>query len=128
LFFASPQASGKVSPAKVSHLLDQTFQLNQSKWVIFEGGEPFLVYPLLLTSVKRARQLGFKVGVITNGYFGRSEEAAVRYLKPLVALGLDRIFISNDRFHYKNTINSPAERAIRCISQIRSSYNQTKDR
>ena len=110
--FASPQASGKVSPAKVSHLLDQTLSIKSIEWVIFEGGEPFLVYPLLLTSVKRARQLGFKVGVITNGYFGRSEEAAVRYLKPLVALGLDRIFISNDRFHYKNTINSPAERAI----------------
>ena len=110
--FASPQASGKVSPVKVSRLLDQTLQIKSIEWVIFEGGEPFLVYPLLLTSVKHARKLGFKVGVITNGYFGRSEEAAVRFLKPLVALGLNRIFISNDRFHYKNTIDSPAKRAI----------------
>lgn len=110
--FASPQASGKISPAKVSHLLEQTLSIKSIEWIIFEGGEPFLVYPLLLTSVKRARRLGFKVGVITNGYFGRSEEAAVRYLKPLVALGLDRIYISNDRFHYKNIIDSPAKRAI----------------
>ena len=110
--FASPQASGKISSAKVTQILEQVLPVNSIEWVIFEGGEPFLVYPLLLTSVKRARQLGFKVGVITNGYFGRTEEAAVRYLKPLVALGLDRIYISNDRFHYKNLIDSPAKRVI----------------
>jgi len=110
--FASPQASGKISSAIVTQILEQVLPVNSIEWVIFEGGEPFLVYPLLLTSVKRARQLGFKVGVITNGYFGRTEEAAIRYLKPLAQLGLDRIIISNDHFHYKNTIDSPAKRAI----------------
>jgi len=110
--YGGPQASGKISSAKVTHLLNQALTIKSIEWVIFEGGEPFLVYPLLLTSVKHARQLGFKVGVITNGYFGRSEEAAVRYLMPLVRLGLDRIYISNDLFHYKNTIESPAKRVI----------------
>jgi MoaA/NifB/PqqE/SkfB family radical SAM enzyme len=43
--FASPQASGKISPAKVSHLLEQTLSFKSIEWIIFEGGEPFLVYP-----------------------------------------------------------------------------------
>jgi hypothetical protein len=116
--FASPQATGKVSPARVSHILEQALSVKSIEWVIFEGGEPFLVYPLLLTCVKHARKLGFKVGVITNGYFGRSEEAAIRYLKPLAALGLDRIYVSNDRFHYKNTIDSPAKRVIDAAIKI----------
>lgn len=110
--FASPQATGKISSSKVTHTLNQALAIQSIEWVIFEGGEPFLVFPLLLMSIKRARQLGFKVGVITNGYFGRTEEAAIRYLKPLTALGLDKIFISNDRYHYKNTVASPAKRAI----------------
>jgi MoaA/NifB/PqqE/SkfB family radical SAM enzyme len=125
--FASPQAPGKFTPARVTHLLEQILAVKSVEWIIFEGGEPFLVYPLLLTSVKRARQLGFKVGVITNGYFGRSAEAAARYLRPLAQLGLDRIIISNDRYHYKNTNDSPAHVDQRC-DQIRSSNNQTNDR
>jgi len=104
--------SGKLTPTQVTHLIEQTSTIKTIEWVYFEGGEPFLVYPLLLSSVKRAKRLGFKVGIISNGYFGRSEEAAMRYLKPLIALGLDRIYISSDQFHYKNTVNSPARKVI----------------
>lgn len=110
--YASPKAHGKLTSPKVTHLLEQISVIRSIEWIIFEGGEPFLVYPLLLMSVKRAKQLDFKVGVITNGYFGRSEEAALRYLKPFVNLGLDRIYISNDQFHYKVTDNSPAKKVI----------------
>ena len=110
--YASPRASGKLTPTQVTHLLEQTSSIKTIEWVYFEGGEPFLVYPLLLSSVKRAKSLGFNVSVISNGYFGRSAEAAMRYLKPLVALGLDRIYISDDRFHYKNKMNSPAGKVI----------------
>lgn len=116
--FASPRASGKLTPAQVTHLLEQTSTIKTIEWVYFEGGEPFLVYPLLLSSVNRAKRLGFKVGVISNGYFGRSEEAAMRYLKPLVALGLDRFYISNDRFHYKNIENSPAGKVIKASIKL----------
>ncbi len=110
--FASPRASGKLTPTQVTHLLEQISSIKTIEWVYFEGGEPFLVFPLLLSSVKRAKRLDFKVGIISNGYFGRSEEAAMRYLKPLIALGLDRIYISSDQFHYKNTVNSPAQKVI----------------
>lgn len=110
--YASPRASGKLTPTQVTHLLEQTSSIKTIEWVYFEGGEPFLVYPLLLSSVKRAKRLDFKVGIISNGYFGRSEEAAMRYLKPLIALGLDRIYISSDQFHYKNIVKSPARKVI----------------
>lgn len=110
--YASPRASGKLTPTQVTHLLEQISSIKTIEWVYFEGGEPFLVYPLLLSSVKRAKRLDFKVGIISNGYFGRSEEAAMRYLKPLIALGLDRIYISSDQFHYKKTVNSPARKVI----------------
>jgi hypothetical protein len=110
--YASPKAHGKYTSPKLTRLLEQISVIRSIEWIIFEGGEPFLVFPLLLMSVKRAKRFDFKVGIITNGYFGRSEEAAIRYLKPLVTLGVDRIYISNDQFHYKLTDNSPAKKTI----------------
>jgi MoaA/NifB/PqqE/SkfB family radical SAM enzyme len=102
----------------VTRILEQIHLLDSVEWIIFEGGEPFLVYPLLLTSVKHAKQLGFNVGIISNGYFGRSEAAATRYLKPFVALGLDRIYISDDRYHYKNVEKSPARKVIEAAIKL----------
>jgi len=116
--YGSPKGEGNLNYTLVNRLLDQALKIRTVEWVIFEGGEPFLFYPLLLKSVQKARKLGFKVGVYTNGFFARTEEAAVRYLHPLVNLRLDKLQISIDRFHYKKQDDTPAQRAGRAAISL----------
>lgn len=101
-----------MTSGRVYRLLARARALPTLEWIYFEGGEPFLVYPLLLRSVHIAHGMGFKVGIISNGFFARTEEAAIRYLQPLQRIGLDELQISNDAFHYRNTASSPASRAL----------------
>jgi Radical SAM superfamily/4Fe-4S single cluster domain len=111
--FGSPKNEGHFTYTQVNHLLNQAKQVSSIEWIIFEGGEPFLFYPLLLKSVQKANKLGFKVGVFTNGFFARTEAAAARYLLPLAKQKLNAIVISNDRYHYNTLGDTPALRAGR---------------
>jgi hypothetical protein len=67
---------------------------------------------MLLKAIHRARKLDYAVGVETNGYFARTVEAGVRFLRPLAQMGVKDIRISNDYMHYKDPPTSPAKRAL----------------
>jgi len=86
--------------------------------VYFGGGEPFTQYPLLLNSIQRARKMGYDVGVETNGYFARTIDTGIRFLKPLAEMGVNDIRISIDRFHYKNPEKSPANKAMDAAREL----------
>lgn len=86
--------------------------------IYFGGGEPFTQFPLLLRAVNLARKLGFNVGVATNGFFARSVDAGIRYLRPLANMGIREVCISNDFFHYKNPETSPAIRALEAAQKL----------
>lgn len=116
--FGDQHASDRMTDNQVKLILEEARKIGSVKWVVFEGGEPFLHFPLLLKSVHRARQLGFAVGIVTNGFFARSEEAAVRYLRPLQELGLARLCVSDDLFHYNSLIETPAKRAIQAAEKL----------
>jgi hypothetical protein len=109
--FGGPGNQGVISALHLNSLFAQAKQVSTIEWIVFEGGEPFHYYPLLLRSVNKARKLSFKVGVLTNGFFARSEAAAIRYLHPLAKIGIDALFISHDRFHYNTQGHTPALQA-----------------
>lgn len=88
------------------------------EWIYFGGGEPFTLYPFLLKAIHRARKLDFRVGVETNGYFARTDEAGLRMLRPLAFMGVEDLRISNDRLHYRRPENSPAHRALRAAQKL----------
>lgn len=110
--YSDQKAPGKISLSEISHFLNDGRKMGGIEWVYFGGGEPFTQYPLLLKAVQRARKLDFRVGVETNGYFARTEEAAQRMLRPLAAMGVEDLRVSNDAVHYLKPWNSPASRAI----------------
>ena len=110
--YGSPRAAGTFTAGQVSNLLAQAARLQSIRWIIFEGGEPFSVFPLLLRSIRQARNLGFDVGVITNGYFARGEATAQNFLRPLQLLDVAALLISDDKFHYRSESNSPARHAF----------------
>jgi MoaA/NifB/PqqE/SkfB family radical SAM enzyme len=116
--YSHQRAPGKISLRQISQILKDGRKLPDVKWVYFGGGEPFTQYPLLLKAVQRARHHGYEVGVETNGYFARTESAGLRFLRPIVALGVKDIRISNDRLHYKNPDTSPANRALNATQQL----------
>jgi len=84
--------------ASVRHLLRQAKRVESIEWVYFEGGEPFLHYPLLVEAVAEARAMGFRVGVVSNGFWARDKRRAMARLAPLAGL-VDDLSISSDSFH-----------------------------
>lgn len=95
-----------MSGADVDRILGQAFGLGFVETIYFEGGEPFLYYPLLRDSVQKASRLGFQVGVVTNGYWATSLEDARSWLTPLAGLLVD-LSVSCDQYHAQN---QPEER------------------
>jgi hypothetical protein len=69
------------------------------RWIYFEGGEPFLFFPLLLEAVRCAADRGFSTAVVTNGYWITSERDLGFTIRPLVAAGLKKLQISIDDLH-----------------------------
>lgn len=110
--YSGPFAEGTMTLPQIRRVLDESRKIGSVKWIYFEGGEPFLFYPLLLEGVKLARNMGFQVGIVTNAYWAISEEDAELWLKPLHKLGLDYLSISDDQFHYGEEKENSAKRAL----------------
>lgn len=86
--------------------------------VYFEGGEPFLFYPLMLEGIKLAQDMGFKTGIVTNAYWATSEEDAEIWLRPLRELGLTDLSVSDDTLHSGEEKDPPAKNAIAAAEKL----------
>lgn len=115
---SSPSSEGTFTPGQIAAVLDQTDNLGTVDTVYFEGGEPFLFYPVLLEGIRQARERGYNVGIVTNGYFATSEENARFFLAPLRELGIADMSISDDLFHYENRKDNPARRASEAATAL----------
>lgn len=115
---SSPSSDGTFTPGQIAAVLDQTDTLGTVDTVYFEGGEPFLFYPVLLEGIRQARNRGYKVGIVTNGYFATSEENARFFLAPLGELGITDLSISDDVFHYENREDNAARQALKTGTEM----------
>jgi MoaA/NifB/PqqE/SkfB family radical SAM enzyme len=97
--YCSPSAEGTFTFDDIAAILDDGQQLGSVEWVYFEGGEPFLFYPLMLQGIRAARDAGFQVGVVTNAYWATSAADAEIWLKPLQELGVADLSMSEDAYH-----------------------------
>lgn len=115
----SPRSGGTFTLAQIEAVLHEAAGLKSVKSVSFEGGEPFLYYPLLLAGVRKAAAMGFNIEVVTNGYFAVSEEDALMWLEPLAKAGVTKISISDDIYHNPGGVEpSPAHLAIRAAQKL----------
>lgn len=110
--YCSPYSGGTFTIEQISQIINESKKIGTVEWIYYEGGEPFLFYPLLVESIKRARRMNFKVGIVTNAYGALAEEDAELWLKPLAEAGVSFINISNDSLHYGNEELNPATIAI----------------
>lgn len=116
--YGSPRAQGVFTREQIAQVLAEAKKLGSVQSIFFEGGEPFLYYPLLLEGVRMAREMGFSTGIVTNAYFATSVEDAVLWLKPLQEAGIGAISFSDDLFHSASETDTLAQRAVTAAERL----------
>lgn len=96
--WSGPFQTGTMTLDTVDHVLAEARQLGTIEWIYFEGGEAFLYYAILQSGVLRAKEQGFKVGIVTNAYWANSESDALEWLQPISG-SIDDLSISSDSYH-----------------------------
>jgi hypothetical protein len=109
--YCGPHARGTFTLAQIREVLGEAEKLGTVTEVYYEGGEPFLYYPLLIEGLRLARERGFDTGVVTNCYWATAVEDAELWLGPLRDAGVKLLSLSDDEFHNPNGCESPADRA-----------------
>lgn len=102
--WGSPWQTGTMTLANVRHILDEASRVDTVRWIYFEGGEPFLYYAHLLEAIRMAKEAGFAVGLVSNGYWATSAEDARAWLRPMAGLVSD-LSISSDLYHWSEEIS-----------------------
>jgi len=103
--------------AQIEGILQQGKDLGTLDWIYFEGGEPFLFYPVLKSGVDLARSHGFKVGLVSNAYWATSERDAEEWLKPFAGKVLD-LSISCDLYHGDERMSLQASHAVAAAGNL----------
>jgi hypothetical protein len=96
--WSSPRQSATLTIEQIEDVLQQTLALRTVEWFYFEGGEPFLYHAPLVWGVRRAAELGFRVGLVSNAYWATSERDAEVWLRDLAGL-VEDFSMSCDRYH-----------------------------
>ena len=110
--YCGPHAEGTFTLEQIRAVLDEAQRTRSVNFIYFEGGEPFLYYPLMVEGIRMASERGFQTGVVTNCYWATSEEDAELWLRPLAALEIADLSVSDDAFHHGDEGDSPAVRAL----------------
>lgn len=109
--YCGPKAKGTFTLSQIRNVLEELTKIGTIEQVCFEGGEPFLYYPLMREGIKMAHDMGFKTAIETNSYWATTDQDAELWLKPLHEVGLSILEISDDSFHHEEEDN-PAKRAL----------------
>ncbi len=120
--YCSPHSTGTFTGARLTRLLDQAAAVDTVEWIYFEGGEPFLYYPLMLHGIEMARDRGFCTGIVTNGYWATSPDDAEAWLRPLLALDVADLSMSDDGFHGGDD-GAPVKAAIAAAQRLELPVN-----
>ena len=108
----SPRSEGTFTLSQLRSIFAEIEEIGTIDNVYFEGGEPFLYYPLMLAGLEMAEAAGLEAGIVTNSYWATSEEDAVLWLKPAVKFKDIFLSISDDLFHHAEDAESPAKKAV----------------
>lgn len=115
--WGSPWQSGTFTLQQLEYVLNQAEEAGTVNSIYFEGGEPFLYYPVLIKAVDRAVEMGFEVGMVSNGYWANTVEDAHVWLQPLAGKLVD-LSVSSDLFHYDETQSRQVMNATRAAEEL----------
>ncbi len=109
--YCGPHAKGTFTLNQLRLVLKELTKIETIDTVLFEGGEPFLFYPLMLEGIRTARELGFKTGTVSNAYWATAVEDAELWLQPLCRLEISDLSLSDDLYHHDEENDNPAKMA-----------------
>ncbi|MBC7226869.1 MAG: radical SAM protein [Thermoflexales bacterium] len=115
--WGSPSQKGTMTLAQVQHIYREARELGTVEWIYLEGGEPFMYYPVMVRAAQEAAEAGFRVGIVTNGYWATTPEDAAEWLRPLFGI-LDDLTVSTDLFHYDETVSPQARYALEAAASL----------
>lgn len=115
--WGSPWQHGTMTLNDVRHILQQAVETTTITGIYFEGGEPFLYYPLLVKGVREAVSHRFEVGIVTNGYWAISREDALLWLQPLQGL-VGNLSLSCDHYHQSELREQQVQYAVAAAEQL----------
>jgi len=116
--WSSPNYLETMTFRQVDDLISEAKKLENVEWIWFEGGEPFLYYPIMVNGVKKAKTLGFKVGVLSNAYWATSLEDALEWLRPLAELGIASLGLSSDYYHGEDSMADRVRHGVQAAGQL----------
>ena len=116
--YCGPHAEGTFTLEQLRVALDQAEKMGSVDIIYFEGGEPFLYYPLMVEGMRMAGDRGFQTGIVTNAYWATTEEDAELWLRPLVEREVADLSLSDDDFHHGAGEENPAKRASRAARRL----------
>lgn len=119
--YCSPRFEGTFTLKQLRSVHEEMKKIGTIDTVFYEGGEPFLFYPLMLEGIKMSQELGISAGIVTNSYWAIADEDAELWLKPILDLGISNISVSNDAFHHGEGEVNPATRASAALSRLKMS-------
>lgn len=88
-----------------------------NKMIHFAGGEPFLYRKAMLILAEHAASYGFRLSIVTNGFWGKHPETIRAYISRLSNLGLCRVELSADRFHQEHIPITSIKSAIKILKE-----------
>ncbi len=108
--WGSPSQSGVLTLEDLEVILNQAQEAGV-RTIYFEGGEPFLYYPILLQGVYIAAGMGFEVGIVSNAYWATSVPDAVEWLRPMIGRLAD-FTVSSDLYHCSEAMGEKPQNAL----------------
>jgi MoaA/NifB/PqqE/SkfB family radical SAM enzyme len=115
--WSGPRQCGTFTIAQIEDVLQQARTLGTVEWFYFEGGEPFLYHAPLRWGVRRAAELGFQVGIVSNAYWAVDVADAVEWLRDFAGLVQD-LSVSCDKFHGETEQERRVENARRAAREL----------
>ena len=115
--WGSPRQTGVMSIDQVQGYMRQARDTKTVDWIYFEGGEPFLYYPVLMRGVQLATSMGFHVGVVTNAFWAINKNDALTWLKPFADM-VEDLSISCDQYHDCDEENALARNALSAAEEL----------
>ena len=116
--YCGPFQEGTFKLSQLQSLFDEIKKVDSITSVYFEGGEPFLYYPLMLAGINIAHHIGLDIGIVSNAYWATSEEDAAIWLEPLCKFNIADLSISDDTFHFGEEYENLAKHAIAAAKKL----------
>jgi len=116
--YCSPSAEGTFTIGQIKDVLAEAEKMGTVEWIYYEGGEPFLYYPIMVEGLRLANDMGFKTGVVTNCYWATAVEDATLWIVPVQKAGIRDLSLSDDEFHHGDVEETPATRAAKAAERL----------